>query len=270
MDKQAYLSAFDQNWQGLLQAAELGWDAPVPSCPGWNVGALVGHMGSVFTFWNKWVRDRPRGYDEVAIAELRAELDEALPGFTAWRKQGFTAEAAPAGAREFAQRYQTELFDRLTGLDPQEPVWTFFPPNRTAGFVQRRIAHETAVHCWDAQAAHGIAEPIREELARDGVDEFLEAILQVIYLDEDGQGTRPSFQGESYRFYQTDGPGQWLVEFAPNGIQFSREPGHAAVSIGGTASDLRLFTCGRISAGGLDVSGDTSLVDRWPELAGTF
>jgi hypothetical protein len=116
MDKKAYLQAFLDNWEGIQHAATLGMEPAVPSCPGWNVGALVGHMGGVFTFWNKWVRERPRGYDDVAFAELRAEREAGLPGFGAWRKKSFAFEELPPGVMEFAQRYQTELEDRLREL----------------------------------------------------------------------------------------------------------------------------------------------------------
>jgi uncharacterized protein (TIGR03083 family) len=270
VDKQAYLAAFDRNWQKLLQAADLGLEDPVPSCPGWNTGALVGHMGSVFTFWGKWVRERPRALDRAALIELQKEREEALPGFSAWREGGFTAHGVPPGVREFAERCQVELRTRLAELDPAEPVWTFFPGNQTAGFVQRRIAHETAVHCWDAQATHGIAEPLENIIARDGLDEFFDAILRVIYLGRERDGTLPPYSGERYHFHQNDGAGMWSVEFAPEGIQVSGEHAPANVSIGGPASDLLLFLYARVPADSLVVGGDTSLLSRWPELAGSF
>src|SRR5690349_10549638 len=109
VNKESYLDSFHQSWERLLAAAQLGLVPMVPPCPGWNVASLVGHMGFVFTFWNKWVRDRPRQGDDAARAELMAERAEALPGFSAWRDAGFSAEATPPGVIDFAQRYQTEL-----------------------------------------------------------------------------------------------------------------------------------------------------------------
>jgi uncharacterized protein (TIGR03083 family) len=268
--KEQYLAVFNTSWEQLLQAAEMDMEAPVPSCPGWNARTLVGHMGGVFTFWNKWVRDRPRPADAAAITELHAEREAALPGYLTWREQGFTAAATPPGVVQFATRYQAELWARLAELPPQEPVWTFFPPDRTAGFVQRRIAHETTMHRWDAQAAQSIVEPFDDEIACDGIDEFLDAIIQVIYTSRNDQGTLPSYGGERYRFHRTDGAGEWLVEFVADGIRVQRASGPSDVSIGGSVSDLLLFLYGRIKADGLAVSGNVDLVQRWPELAGTF
>ncbi len=72
MQKDQYLEIFSSSWEQLLQAATIDPEAPVPSCPGWNARALVGHMGGVFTFWNKWVRDRPRAAGEDTAASRSA------------------------------------------------------------------------------------------------------------------------------------------------------------------------------------------------------
>jgi hypothetical protein len=132
--------------------------------------------------------------------------------------------------------------------------------------VQRRLAHETTMHRWDAQAAQRSAAPIDDTIACDGIDEFLDAIIQVIYASRHDQGTLPSYGGERYRFHRTDGADEWLVEFAPDGIQVQRASGPSDVSIGGSVSDLLLFLFlyGRITAHGLAVSGHSDLVQRLP------
>ena len=45
--------------------------------------------------------------------------------------------------------------------------------DKTAGFVLRRMAHETAVHRLDAERAAGREHTIDADLASDGIDEFL-------------------------------------------------------------------------------------------------
>jgi uncharacterized protein (TIGR03083 family) len=270
VEKREYLQAFDTNWERLLAAAALGVKSPVPSCPGWNVGSLVGHMGSVFTFWNKWVRDRPRGSDDASFKDLRAEREARLPGFSAWREKDFVWEAAPLGVRDFARESQAELAGRLAELEPSEPVWTFFAPDQTAGFVQRRIAHETAVHCWDAQEAQGVAEPIEAELAHDGIDEFMDAIIQVNRTELEEQNELPAYGGERVAFRRSDGQGEWQVEFTPEATQVTRDGGPADATLSGPVSDLLLFLYGRIPFDGFEISGDVDLVGRWEELSGTF
>ena len=66
------------------------------------------------------------------------------------------------------------LFD---GLDPEAPAWNLAPQPKKAGFWPRRMAHETAVHRWDAQLAIAAGEPIEAKLAADGVSEVLDTWL---------------------------------------------------------------------------------------------
>src|SRR5579859_3353729 len=82
--KAYYLDYFRRNRDAILQAAALGLDPPIKGCPGWDVAALTGHMGRVYTFWLKWVRERPRGHSKEAWAELLVDRDARLPGYVAW------------------------------------------------------------------------------------------------------------------------------------------------------------------------------------------
>lgn len=267
MNKDQYLDAFHRRRAGILQAAELGLDEPVFACPGWDVAALAGHVGGVYTFWTKWVRERPRGSDDEAFRELTAEREAKLPGYGAWRESGFVKDARPSGIIDFARETGDELELRLRGLDPSDHVWTFVPSKQTAGFIQRRITHETSIHLWDAQAALGREEPIPAELARDGIDEYMTGIL---FIDFDDHARKSRHTGQRFLFSEMDGVTRWLVTFAPDGISANPEWGEADVSISGSASDLNLFLLGRVPARALEVQGDRSLADQWKEFAGTF
>ena len=52
-------------------------------------------------------------------------------------------------------------------------MWTW-TPDHTVGFWSRRMAHEVAVHRWDAQGAAGDPSPIERELAVDGIQEVFD------------------------------------------------------------------------------------------------
>ncbi|HEV3310760.1 MAG TPA: maleylpyruvate isomerase family mycothiol-dependent enzyme [Chloroflexota bacterium] len=268
MNKHEYLDIFSSNRAAILAAAELGLDAPVAGCPGWDVGALVAHMGGVYTFWGKWVRDRPRGWSDEAQSALTAERESELPGFGEWRAANFPSAGRPAGIVEFARSTGDRLEAELRKLAPSEPVWSFFKPNQTAGFVQRRICQETTIHRWDAESAHGIGRPIPPELARDGVDEYLTMIIQLGFDDEGKRST--GFSGERFCFQEVDGDMSWLVTFSRDGIQSSSGSGSADVTVSGSASDLLLFMMGRLPVDSLAVEGDAMLATRWNELAGSF
>jgi predicted lipid carrier protein YhbT len=126
------------------------------------------------------------------------------------------------------------------------------------------------MHRWDAQSAQGIAEPIETTIAHDGIDEFLDAIIQVVYASRKDQGILPAYGGERYHFHRSDGAGDWLVEFDAAGIHVERASGPADVSIGGPVSELLLFLYGRAGVDHLSVRGKREMVRRWPELVGTF
>src|SRR5947209_371295 len=86
MEKAAYLAAIHRDAAALADEAERGLDAPVPSCPGWLVADVVGHIGFVHRLWAYYIRNR---LQEPAPAPL--PLGD-LPGLDAWLDR-------PAGAR---------------------------------------------------------------------------------------------------------------------------------------------------------------------------
>src|SRR5438270_10331476 len=99
--KAYYPDHFLRNQAAILEAAALGFEPPIKGCPGWDVAALTAHMGRVYTFWLKWVRERPRGADREAFQEIAAERDARLPGYTAWDRAGFPRASRPDGIVPF-------------------------------------------------------------------------------------------------------------------------------------------------------------------------
>ncbi len=264
--KAYYLDHFRRNRPAILEAATLGFEPPIKGCPDWDVGALTAHMGRVYTFWLKWVRERPRGYSREAYQELLADRDTRLPGYNAWEKAGFPRDSRLDGIVPFARRSGDELDSALVGLGPEETVWTFVPPRQTGAFVFRRLAMETVIHRWDAEEAHGISHPINEALARDGVDEML-----MMFREDPAYDTnRDRRHGQKVLLREEPGPGRWLVSFDDGGVTTSSAEGPAAMTVTGTASDLLLFIMGRRSPAEMRIEGDKDLATSWADLAGRF
>jgi uncharacterized protein (TIGR03083 family) len=168
----------------------------------------------------------------------------------------------PSGLLDVFEETAHRLESALYVLPPNEPVHTWWEPSRTAGFLQRRMALETAVHRWDAQLAHGIPESIEADLAADGIDETFEVMLPA----RRGWAKSPlPGSGKTYRFHRTDGPGEWLVRFAPEAPVVTREHAKGDVAVRGPAADLLLFLWHRIPADRLEVFGDAALLDRYFE-----
>src|SRR5579872_27139 len=265
--KAYYLGQFRENRRAILDCGALGFDPSIPGCPGWDVAALIGHMARVYTFWLKWVTERPRGFSREAFAEIVAGREARLPGFSAWMDAGFPKASRPSGLMEVAEQSGDELDAALTVLQPDEEVWTFVPGRQNGAFVFRRICMETTVHRVDAEEAHGIFRPIESELARDGIDEMLMMYREDPGYAEQSAGNRT---GQTVLLRESSGPGRWLVTFNGEMISVSEVEGPADVTVSGSASDLMLFTQGRRAARDLQVDGDRTIAEAWADLAGRF
>jgi uncharacterized protein (TIGR03083 family) len=154
-----YLGAIADSGAALrMAAAAAGLDAPVPTCPGWDVRELVTHQGMV----HRW-----------AAANLRRDRDH--------RTSDSTAEAATVeDLLGWLSDGIAALLGTLRTTQDDAPAMVFLndapPPRR---FWARRQAHETTIHSVDAIAARlgrwpGAADVvIPAGLAADGIDELL-------------------------------------------------------------------------------------------------
>ncbi len=230
-----YLRAIADESAALLAAAErAGLEAPVPSCPGWSVADLLGHIGGV-QGWAAEMSERDPGGDYVARDPSAIPDVPELPEWFA------TATAA-----------LLEALDRPS----DEPAWSWIPP-ATVGFWQRRQAHEAAMHRVDAELAAGIDAPaIDFALAADGIDEFL-TMVQAFGAAGAGE------PGSTLHFHCTDVEGEWLARLEPTGIVIEREHAKGDVAARGGASALLCWMQGRGPVEALDVFGDAALLDRW-------
>jgi uncharacterized protein (TIGR03083 family) len=231
-----HLGSFWRDGLGLASAAETaGLSAPVRSCPGWTVADLVWHTGEVHWFWtevvaNRW--DEPSAYVEPD----RPADDELL----AWYRRSV---------------------DRTLGVlrdtDPSTRVWTWAPRGGDAAWVMRRMAHETAVHRWDAEDAAATGWSIDPPIASDGVDEFLQH-----FTDAAADVAEPL--GGTVHLHCTDVDGEWLIaQPDPSGpLVVSREHAKGDVAVRGPASDLLLLLWRRRSLDGLELFGDESVAHR--------
>jgi uncharacterized protein (TIGR03083 family) len=261
MDKDAYLTTFHSNTDGLIAAARLGLEPPVPSCPGWTVADLVGHIGAVDWGWWHHVSNRA----QERSGPPPKERFDSYPGLVDWLNQSWDGKADPTAAPSVLVDWYAEgarrLEETFRQTGPEEPIWHWSGDNR--GIVHIRMqAIETAVHRWDAENAHTHGQPVQVDLARDGIDQHFEVMVPAGRRN----GKPRTGSGESYHLHRTDGEGEWLVRFDGEDVHVSHEHAKAGVAVRGSASDLFLFLWGRVSASSLEVLGDASLLDRYREL----
>ena len=212
----------------FLAAARHGLDAPVPSCPGWDVRHLTGHLGRTHRYHAAHL---VRGVTDPPTTPSPEPPEDVV----AWFEQGVQV-----------------LLDALRATDPEAPAWNWAPHTRqVASFWSRRMALETVVHRWDAQAAHGCQHDVEPELAADGVDEVLYVHRVADWDDE------PVTVEGVVAVRLTDVDVEHVVQVAPAGLSRSSVTPDAVVD--GRASDVLLALWGRLPLEPL-VTGDPGLV----------
>ena len=242
--KDFWISALRADGPAFRSAvAGMALDQAVPSCPEWTVLDLVHHLGSVY----EWVRGHAaRGVTDKPEPRWpqRAGRPPGQAALTWWDE-------------EFAR-----LMELLDGLDPELAAWNWAPQAKKAGFWHRRMAHETAVHRWDAQMARGLAEPVEAKLAADGVSEVLDTWLP------GGRRRGPTDRAGVVQLTAVDAGQEWSVRLRGEGLALldtrtlldSDSHGTRTMAVG-NASDLVLSLWGRVRFDVLQVAGDPTLLD---------
>jgi uncharacterized protein (TIGR03083 family) len=229
-----YLDAIRSEASALAALVDDHLAVEVPSCPGWDVEKLAGHLGRV----HRWV---------TAMVRSRAAERLDFPG----RPDHVDGEWLVEGV--------TELTAALEEAGPDVAMFTFPHGGGTSRFWFRRQAEETAVHRWDGEHAvrPGQAAAIDTEVALAGVDELLDVLF----------AGRPIELGGTLHLHASDSPhGEWNVTLDDDRtllVGHGHEDG-AAATVTGTASDLLLWLWGRpVAADRIAVAGDGGVVDQW-------
>jgi uncharacterized protein (TIGR03083 family) len=239
MDHAAYLDVVTAETAALAAAARaVGPEVTVPATPEWTMAKLVKHTGTTHA-WARAVVDTGE-FANPGDLDLRLPTSEA--DYPDWLEAGAAAFAATVGA-----------------ADPDAPTWSW-GVDQHARFWSRRMAHETAIHRWDAESAPGAQAPVDAALAVDGIDERLENLVPSMDFNPAGAGVLRG-DGETIHLHCTDTDGEWLLRFAPDGFTFTREHAKGDLAVRGPASDLLLWLVGRRSLDGLETFGDPAVAE---------
>ncbi|MDB5057098.1 MAG: hypothetical protein JWO59_570 [Chloroflexi bacterium] len=224
-------------------AAAAGLNAPIPTCPEWQMRDMLRHLGGV----HKWAativgqrRTQPPGDKE------ESEM------FTMWPDDATLVDSFREG--------HAELVRTLEAAEPDLVCWTFLSAPSPLAFWARRQAHETSIHRADAQSAGGAIAIFPQALAADGIDEILSGFASR------PRGKLRADPPVSIQIHATDADRDWLVHVAPDRVEVRNEHGAADCSVHGRASDLYLLLWNRQGPDGLEVHGDATLLDLWRRL----
>jgi len=235
--------------QQLIDAAgRAGLDAPVESCPDWNMRDLAWHIGQVWTFWGRIVGEQLTEVDQVrATPDLAQPSDDVLLDWIAAAHNG--------------------IFSVLNSAQADAEVWTWTGSNQDVMWVRRRMAQETAVHRWDAERTVGDAYEIPIAVAADGIDEYLQFFAPRRRTTSIG-GTAHIHCTDTDRDVATGSDdidavnGEWMIHRLDEaGIDFDRSHQKGDVAIRGRARDVLLWLWGR-DAGPVELLGDADVAHR--------
>jgi uncharacterized protein (TIGR03083 family) len=240
MDKADYLDALEAESDAFLAAAAaVPLDRSVAHCGDWTMADLVVHQVGVWGFATANVLG---GGEKNPPATKKPEEDGKL--------------------FEWAASVRATMIEALQGADPDAPAWSFAPTFQTAGFWQRRMVAETAIHRWDAQTTAGTAMPIAAEFAADGIDEY----TQVGLRSSSGRPDR-TYPSQSIHLHCTDTEGEWTIAGdGDSNFTVAREHAKGDAAVKGEASALLLWIWGR-DGGPVEIFGDESVATTWRELA---
>lgn len=225
-------------------AAATGADpaTPVPSRPAWTMADLIHHLGTVYRF-----------VDLHAVRGVTTKPDRSM--------DELTAEPHAADLAAWWQGQFEAILATLDALDPEMPAWNWAPQAKQAGFWQRRVAHETALHRWDAQMAIGLGEPLEAKLAADAVSEVLDTWLPA------GRRVGPTDVTGLIALEAADLEHDWHVRLRGEGVAlldtdtiFDDDELRTRAVATGTASDLVLALHGRVGFDVLEITGDEHLL----------
>src|SRR4051794_35063973 len=242
MTPDEHTAAIAHNAERLgAEAAAAGLDAPLPTCPGWVVRDVVGHLGGVHRWAASVVADGRAQPPDGDLEQPPAD-DELLD----WFRVG-----------------HEHLVKTLSAADDTLDCWTFLPAPYPRAFWARRQAHETAIHHADVARAAGESVRVDAPFAVDGIDELLLGFFarqRGRLLADPGitLGVRVSDAGES---------DAWTMRIGPQGREVDRGSGHGDLVVSGTASDVYLFLWNRAGTDQVELTGDERVLDLWREKA---
>jgi uncharacterized protein (TIGR03083 family) len=247
-----YIGYVATEGDAFADAADQGdLDVEISACEGWDMRALVRHLGLIH-LWAAgnvaFPSDDWLDADDIPdMARYWPELGSSWPSddeLVSWYRAT-----------------KANLVSVLESAPADHQCFSFLPAPTPVTMWSRRQASEIAIHRFDAEHARGVPSRFDPRFAADMLDELLS-----------GFATRPSLNEidvESDRVlhvHATDVDEHWHLTVTRTGITTSREGGNADLVLSGTAAELYLLLWNRTDPSTVTMTGDTALIELWPEI----
>lgn len=226
------------------RAAELNRTDPIPTCPDWDVNALINHLA-------------------IVLSRMRVRIEtNADPNPTT------LPSTPPDGltALEWLALSYRELTTTFLNHEPDDPAWNWTGEDQVVGWYLRRLTHELAIHLIDLDTASPSPAPpeklgIDVPLATDGLDELL-----TVFLPTRIPQTLDPMGHNVLMLQTTDGEElPWYIELDGTELSASRDTKPTDATIEGSSVSLYLFGWNR-PAVDLTVTGDLTVVHDFSRI----
>ena len=235
----------------FADAAEQGdLDIAIEPCEGWDMRALVRHLGLIH-LWAAgnvaFPTDDWRDADDIPdMARDWPELGAAWP--------------ADDDLVPWYRETKANLVRVLREAPADHECFSFLPAPTPVTMWARRQASEIAIHRFDAEDARGIPSAFEPAFAADMLDELLAG-----FGPRNGGDGEQDDEGRVLHVHATDVDEHWYVTIGASAITTSREATDADLTVAGSASDLYILLWNRGDTSTVTLTGAPDLLDDWRE-----
>lgn len=217
-----YRASIATDAERVAALADSHASSPVPSCPGWDVARLAGHVGRVHRMALSVLTNPDGGFPDPASLEK--------------------PPTEPSSVGDYVRHGAQTLDAHLATREPASSCWNFLTEPATAEFWFRRQCHETAVHRFDAELAldAGAQPTMPPALAVDGIDEYFVFVRERLLA---ARGT--TTLGGTLHLHATDTPGEWMIAVTDGVLTVTHGHDKGDAAIRATAANLFLGLWGR-------------------------